>query len=718
MLAALSARSQQNIHFIFKDKQTQKPITEAGVQLKGNPYISVSDSNGHALLQVPEGSQQLVYRAHGYETQTVTLQVGPGKDSVWITLQPEEDEEFEEIVVQTTRSSRRIEDVPDRIETISGEEIDEKSNMRPANVSMLLHESTGIQVQQTSATSANASIRIQGLDGRYTQLLKDGYPNFGNFSSGLSILEIPPLDLKQVEVIKGPASTLYGGGAIAGVVNFISKTPTEDALYQMQLNQSHIGQTNLGVFAAQRNKKWGYTMLALGNLQKAYDVDKDDFSELPESKDFTLHPKLFFYPSGRTTLQIGNSLTSGMRDGGDMQAIAGHSDATHVYFEKNRTLRNISSAEWKQAFREKDQLTLRSSLSYFNRSIAIPDYTFEGTNVNSYTDASYVHEAGRQTWVWGGNYIYDGFKEQVKNGDLPRDFTTQTGGLYAQNTWNISPKVQLESGLRTDLVHYGNQLYNKTEAFVLPRISALFKWNEQLTSRVGGGLGYKAPTLFTEQTETIQYRGVAALNGLSSEHSHGATADINYRASITDELHCSINQMFFFTRINNALQLVDDGSGNYHFANSEKTVTSTGWETNARFVYRKYFKLFAGYTYTYATAGYLPGNHMITLLPRNKVNLALIYEKERFLKIGLEAYFTDRQYLDDGSRTPSFWELGFMAEKTLGKIALYINAENFTDTRQSRYKSVVHGPHNAPTFDDIWTHTEGFVLSGGIKVKL
>ena len=89
--------------------------------------------------------------------------------------------------ISKTRTSRTIQNAPTRVETIELEEIDEKSNMRPSNVSMILHESTGIQVQQTSATSANASIRIQGLDGRYTQLLKDGYPNFGNFASGLSI---------------------------------------------------------------------------------------------------------------------------------------------------------------------------------------------------------------------------------------------------------------------------------------------------------------------------------------------------------------------------------------------------------------------------------------------------------------------------------------------------------------------------------------------------
>jgi outer membrane receptor for ferrienterochelin and colicins len=165
-------------------------------------------------------------------------------------------EELEEITVQSTRTSRTIQNTPTRIETIDAEELEEKGNMKPANVSMVLHESTGLLVQQTSATSGNASIRVQGLDGRYTQLLKDGYPNFGNFASGLSILEIPPLDLKQVEVIKGPASTLYGGGAIAGVVNFISKTPTDKGEFNFIFNQSNIGQTNLGGYISRKNGKF------------------------------------------------------------------------------------------------------------------------------------------------------------------------------------------------------------------------------------------------------------------------------------------------------------------------------------------------------------------------------------------------------------------------------------------------------------------------------
>lgn len=85
------------------------------------------------------------------------------------------------MIIQSTRKIRTINNTATRVEMKKGEEIEEKANMQPANVAMLLHESTGLQVQQTSATSVNASIRVQGLDGRYTQLLKDSYPNFDFF---------------------------------------------------------------------------------------------------------------------------------------------------------------------------------------------------------------------------------------------------------------------------------------------------------------------------------------------------------------------------------------------------------------------------------------------------------------------------------------------------------------------------------------------------------
>ena len=623
-------------------------------------------------------------------------------------------EEIEEVRIQSTRTSRTIRNTPTRIETIDAEELEEKSNMKPANVSMVLRESTGLQVQQTSATSGNASIRVQGLDGRYTQLLKDGYPNFGNFASGLSILEIPPLDLKQVEVIKGPASTLFGGGAIAGVINFVSKTPKEKGEFNFLINQSNIGQSNFGVYSSERNEKFGYSILGLLNLQKSYDVDKDDFSETPKSNNFTINPRFFYYPNETTTFMLGNSFTKGMMKGGDMNVISGNADDFHSYFEKNQTIRNTTTFEFDKKFTETNSFKLKQSFSFFDRKINIPNYKFSGFNTNIFTDASYLWVAKTQTIITGLNFQYDDFKQ--KNVSV-LSAKSNTIGAYIQQTWDISEDIKLENGLRFDNVNYSNINFSKSEAFVLPKFSALFQFNDKWSSRIGGGLGYKIPTIFIEQTETNQYQNVQALNNVKAEKSIGGTTDVNYKTNLTEDFVFSINQMFFITQINKPLILQNNGTNTF-FINANKPIVSNGFETNVKFVFKEDLKFFVGYTFTNAKAKYLASNQFLPLLPKNKLNMTLIFEKEDNFKLGLEGFFTDKQFLYNGTQTPVFWTFGFMAEKTLWKnYSFFINFENFTDTRQSNYKPVVNGAHNNPTFDDIWTHTEGIAINAGVKLK-
>lgn len=709
--------------FIFSTAGAQQTITvkisepggepiPATVTVNNTNIITAANSAGIATVSLPaNGSYRLTVTATDFQPGILEVTVPYNGDTVLVVLTKEE-EEMEEVVIKSTRSGRTISNVPTRVETIDLEEIEEKSNMRPANVAMILHESTGIQVQQTSATSANASIRLQGLDGKYTQLLKDGFANFGNFSGGLSVLEIPPLDLKQVEIIKGPASTLFGGGAIAGVVNFISKAPKEKPAYNLIINRSNIGQTNIGGFASAKGKKIGYTLLALYNKQKAYDVDKDDFTEVPVSDEVTVHPKIFIYPGEKTTVIIGNSFTAAKRTGGDIYAVKGIITNDHRYFEKNKTTRNISTFELENKISTGKTITAKQSFSIFDRGIHIPSYSFGGKEYSAYTDVAFSTNKGRHNMVTGLNLLYNHFRED----NAARNYTGRTAGVYAQHTWDANEKMKLESGLRIDAANYKNGLYSKTEVFVLPRASLLVKYNSKFSSRVSAGMGYKSPTLFTEETERIQYKDVLQLQGLHSEKSYGATADVNYRERIGSELSFSLNHMLFYTLIGRPLVLNDNGSA-FYFSNAGKSLYSLGFETNAKFIYKEYFKLFLGYTFTHSKAGFLTGNQYLPLVPKGKLNTALIYEKEAAFKIGLEAYFTGRQYLSNGNRTPAYSEFGLMAEKIFKRFSLYINFENISDTRQSRYKNVVNGSHLAPSFDEIWTHTEGFTFNGGIKLK-
>ena len=246
----------------------------------------------------------------------------------------------------------------------------------------------------------------------------------------------------------------------------------------------------------------------------------------------------------------------------------------------------------------------------------------------------------------------------------------------------------------------------------------MLKFSSKWTSRIGGGLGYKTPTAFTEQTEGFQYQNLKPLSGVTSEKSIGGTVDVNFKTKIGDDLDFSINQMFFYTRLNNSIILEGDNTLGYRLSNTDKPLYSSGFETNAKLIYRDFIKFFAGYTFTSTKADYILGDKIVPLVPAHRVNLILMAEKHDNYKTGLEAYYTDVQRLTDKSTTKPYWDLGFMFEKYFGRFSVFINVENFLDTRQSRFKGVVNGSHDAPLFDEIWTHTEGRTFNGGIKFKL
>jgi iron complex outermembrane receptor protein/outer membrane receptor for ferrienterochelin and colicins len=206
-------------------------------------------------------------------------------------------------------------------------------------------------------------------------------------------------------------------------------------------------------------------------------------------------------------------------------------------------------------------------------------------------------------------------------------------------------------------------------------------------------------------------------DSLKAERSRGGTFDLNYRGSAGEKFSYSLNQMFFYTEIEDPLVLSPRAGGAYLFSNAARPVRSAGFETNVRLSY-DFVKLFAGYTFTDAKAKYLAGDQAVPLAPRARMNSALLFEREADFKAGIEAYYTGRQVLTDRARTRPYWVLGLFGEKTFGKYSLFVNAENITDTRQGRFGPVVLPPHPAPTFAEIYTHTEGRVFNGGIKVRL
>ncbi len=617
------------------------------------------------------------------------------------------------MVISTTRSSRTIIDIPTRIEVITGEELGEKAAMNSSNIGMLLRETTGVQIQQTSLSSGNMSIRIQGLDGRYTQILKDGFPLYGGFAGGLSIMQIPPLDLKQVELVKGSNSTLYGGGAIAGLVNLVSITPGDTPELNVMLNQTSALGTAGNLFYAQKYGKTGLSLYGSANNQVAYDPDKDGFSNIPKAKTFSINPKFYYYINPDSEFNFGINTTFDNRTGGDMEVIKGNENDVNTFSERNTSHRYATNLLYRTS-NENRTIVAKSSVSYFNRELTLPDYLYNGKQLSSFSELLYnLHKNDNSEWQFGANYYFERFNETTSDTIPLRDYTHNTVGGFIQNTTDFSDRFTFEGGLRTDYsFEYGT--------FVLPRISLLYKASNKLTSRIGGAMGYKLPTIFTEESEKLYFRGIAPLSTslVKPETSIGGNLDINYKTALFGKMTFSINQMFFLTQLKDALVLREnDLQDGYHFESADGNILSSGFETNIKLSYGD-VKLYANYAFTNTELRYDNINNQKPLTPKHNAGFVLMYEVEEKWSIGYELYYTGAQFDEMYDAKPEYWTMGFMVMRYFKNIALFINFENFTNVIQSDYEPLVLPPYSNPTFPDIWSPTDGFVFNGGFKLTL
>ena len=707
-VSIISFSQTSDISISVSDAETNEPLLGATVYFEELAKGAVTDFYGIATFtEIPNGNHIIKISYIGFKTIETTIDVGTKKEFAFKLESG--GNELDEVVIQSSRSTRTVRKIPTRIEFIGAEELGEKAVMNPTNISMVLRESTGIQMQQTSLSSGNTNIRIQGLDGRYTQLLRDGFPLYGGFSSGLSILQIPPLDLKQFEIIKGSSSTLYGGGAIAGLINMVSKTPDEEPALDIMLTQTQALGSTANVFYSKRNEKFGVSLYGSGHYQKAYDPEDDDFSNLPKTTSISFNPKFFYYPSEKTTFWFGLNGTYDDRIGGDITKIESGENGIHQYTEENVSKRLSSQAVYETQIDSVSSLTIKNSISFFDRELTIPDFTFDGKQTNTFTEINYQKSANKTDWIFGANLYTSDFDEN-DNATLQRDQTDITYGAFANNIYDISDNWILETGLRAD--------YNTDFGFFpLPRVSLLYKNDSGFSSRIGGGLGYKIPDIFTEEAEFINFENVLGIDksSLNAERSYGVNLDFNYQTRLFETVGFSINQLFYVTAINEALLLNSTDNGFFQFENATDEILSKGAETNIKFTYKD-FRWFLNYALIDTKLNYLAGNPQKPLTAKHNAGSVLMYESEKW-RIGYETFYKGKQFLSNGTETTDFITMGFVAMRNFKWGTTFVNFENFTDRRQSRFSPLVLPPHDNPEFSEIYAPTDGFIFSVGVIIK-
>ena len=709
LLLTCNVFAQNNFSCFVKDAATKAVLQSVSAKIESSTQATASDNNGRvAFNNLAAGEIKITFSFIGYENATVRFKIPQGDTVQIIYLQKDEKTE-EEVIITSSRTNSRIEDLPTKVEVLGSEEVDEEAGTIPGNIASLLGDIAGIQNQRTSGTTGSIDLRVQGLPGKYTQILRDGLPLFGGYSGSFSVLQIPPLDLKQVEIIKGASSTLYGGGAIAGMINLISKTPKlNQPQHSFLINRSTLNETNINTFHSNRKNKIGYTFFAGTTLQKAVDVNKDGFSDVPDLKSFFFHPKIFLYPNEKNIVTLEYDGTYEDRNGGDMQVLHQTKDNTRQFFIQNKSLRNSIAGTWQNKLNKSDELNFKGLLSFFNRDIISNVFGMKAYQQSFFTELSYLKKWHKHTLVSGINISGESFDKKLPDSSGINSYSNIIFGAFMQDDWKLTPKLTAQTGVRFD---YNNGY----DPVVLPRLSLLYKFNNRFTSRLGGGMGYKVPSVFTNDVDERALRNHNLSAGILTEKSYGANWDINYKQKI-DEWHVTVNQMFYVTQINRPVIEDVNGGINFNYVNAAKPLNTKGFETYVA-VTRQGLEMYLGYTYTIAKQLYNPLQPFVPLSAKSKFAAVISNEFSEKFRACIEASYTGRQYLDDGTKTPGYLIAAGMIRYDIKNISLVLNCENIFDYRQTRKESIVFGSITNPSFKQIWAPVDGRVVNLSARIN-
>ena len=540
------------------DKTTKEAIAYASVAIEGTKIGTTTDEEGNFIFRrIAPGRYTIVVSCIGYKKEHHTVEVR--KESVahaHLELVPEATR-LDEIVVSANRNETNRKEAPVVVNVLSEKQF-EQNNAQ--DLVQSLGFQSGVRVEYNCQNCGFPQVRINGLEGPYTQLLIDSKPIMSALSGVYGLEQIPVNMVERIEVVKGGGSALFGANAIAGTVNIITKEPLSPSLSVGTDVQAIGGTTYSQNFNANgailsKDRHFGASFYQTFRKRNPYDRDNDGFSEIGILTNNSFGTKLFYNINSKNKIKIEYHTTNEKRRGGnnfDMQPhYADICEATEHLINALSLNYDFVSSDGKHRLNVYSSAQSIDRNSYYgshqdpNGYGITNDLTFlAGAMANHHLDKFLFSKA---SITYGAEYSTNRLDDQLKAYNIRTQQNVSTIGMYVQSEWT-SRYLNLLIGARMDkhnLLSY---------PVLVPRLSLLYKYNDSWQVRASYSSGYRAPQAYDEDFDITQVVGMSLrtklADNLNAEYSNSFSLSSDHYAFLGENWQANLLIEGFYTILN------------------------------------------------------------------------------------------------------------------------------------------------------------------------
>ena len=573
-----------------------EPLEFANVGLIGTSLGNSTDASGiYTIKNIPFGKYTLVASMLGFETESQAVTISSANKSyIFNFVLKERADALDEVVVSASMKEVSKLESPVPVE-VYGQAFF-KANPTPS-IFESLQNVNGVRPQLNCNVCNTGDIHINGLEGPYTMVLIDGMPIVSGLSTVYGLTGIPQSLIERVEIVKGPASTLYGSEAVGGLINIITKQPVNAPLLATDVFATGWGEVNADIGMKYRlgNKTQSLLGINYFNYQNPIDNNEDNFTDLTLQNRISVFNKINFERANGKVFSLAGRYVYEDRWGGEMDWMKENRGGDQVYGESIYTSRwetfGVYQLPTEADIRFQYSANGHSQNSVYGTTIYIADQYI------GFGQLTYNKNFGKHDLLLGAAYRYTYYDDNTTATFSASDSSNQASiiqlpGIFAQNEWTLNETNKLLLGLRYDL----NSIHG---SILTPRIN--YKWNspdKKNIFRVSVGNGYRVANVFTEDHAALTgARSVEFESELKPETSWNANINFVKKIYTRNNTFIGLDASVFYTYFTNRiLPDYETDPNKIIYDNLDGFSVSKGVSLNADLSWKNGLKALAGVT--------------------------------------------------------------------------------------------------------------------------